>query len=148
MTSVKLDHLRHRGEQRPRSRGSVQIDGLDVPHVRQASLAAAIGFVTQESYLFHDSILANIRYGRPAASAGQAVAPLAHDRAVPVGELHDPVVDVCRAGGLFDFGHGCTRSSSKAASSNGSAPAVTSWPTAPSGTGNHSPRLRGPSWSC
>jgi ATP-binding cassette, subfamily B, bacterial len=48
--------------------GSVQIDGLDVRHVRQASLAAAIGFVTQESYLFHDSILANIRYGRPAAS--------------------------------------------------------------------------------
>ncbi len=47
--------------------GSVQIDGLDVRHVRQASLAAAIGFVTQESYLFHDSILANIRYGRPAA---------------------------------------------------------------------------------
>src|SRR5690348_14041561 len=47
--------------------GSVQIDGLDVRHVRQASLAATIGSVTQESYLFHDSILANIRYGRPAA---------------------------------------------------------------------------------
>ena len=45
--------------------GSVQIDGVDVRHVRQASLAATIGFVTQESYLFHDSILANIRYGRP-----------------------------------------------------------------------------------
>ena len=29
-------------------------------HLRQASLAAAIGFVTQESYLFHDSILANV----------------------------------------------------------------------------------------
>src|SRR5262249_35465572 len=36
--------------------GSVQIDGAGVRDVRQASLAAAIGFVTQESYLFHDSI--------------------------------------------------------------------------------------------
>ncbi len=64
--------------------GSVQIDGLDVRHVRQASLAAAIGFVTQESYLFHDSILANIRYGRPAASMAEieeaACAVYIHDR--------------------------------------------------------------------
>ena len=64
--------------------GSVQIDGLDVRHVRQASLAAAIGFVTQESYLFHDSILANIRYGRPAASMAEieeaARAAYIHDR--------------------------------------------------------------------
>ena len=44
--------------------GAVEVDGLDVRHVRQASLAAAIGFVTQESYLFHDTVLANIRYGR------------------------------------------------------------------------------------
>jgi uncharacterized Fe-S cluster protein YjdI len=34
----------------------------------------------------------------------------------------------------------CTRSSSRAARSNGSAPAATSWPTAPSGTKKHSPR--------
>src|ERR1700691_4852593 len=40
--------------------GSVQIDGADVRHVRQASLAAAIGIVTQESYLFHYTILAHI----------------------------------------------------------------------------------------
>lgn len=33
---------------------------------------AAIVFVTQESYLFHDSILANIRYGRPTASLAEA----------------------------------------------------------------------------
>src|SRR6266536_1160274 len=64
--------------------GSVQIDGVDVRHVRQASLAAAIGFVTQESYLFHDSILANIRYGRPAGSMAEigeaARAAYIHDR--------------------------------------------------------------------
>ena len=45
--------------------GSIEIDGIDVRQVRQASLAAAIGFVTQESYLFHDTILANLRV-RPA----------------------------------------------------------------------------------
>jgi ATP-binding cassette, subfamily B, bacterial len=48
--------------------GAVEIDGIDVRQVRAASLAATIGFVTQESYLFHDTILANIRYGRPDAS--------------------------------------------------------------------------------
>ncbi len=48
--------------------GSVQIDGIDVRHVRQASLAAAIGFVTQESYLFHDTILPNLQYGLHSAT--------------------------------------------------------------------------------
>src|SRR5260370_3861202 len=48
--------------------GSVQIDGVDVRHVRQASLAAAIGFVTRESYIFHCSILTNSRYGSPRAA--------------------------------------------------------------------------------
>ena len=51
--------------------GAVEVDGVDVRHARQASLAAAIGFVTQESYLFHDTILANIRYGRPALRSGK-----------------------------------------------------------------------------
>ena len=76
--------------------GSVQIDGVDVRHVRQASLAATIGFVTQESYLFHDSILANIRYGRPAASmaeieeAGRAA--YIHDRIMEFPEGYDTIV--------------------------------------------------------
>src|SRR5262249_39090674 len=64
--------------------GAVQIDGIDVRQARQASLAASIGFVTQESYLFHDSILANIRYGRADASMAEveeaARAAFIHDR--------------------------------------------------------------------
>src|SRR5579863_1623711 len=64
--------------------GSVQIDGIDVRHVHQASLAAAIGFVTQESYLFHDTILANLQYGRPSATLEEiedaARAAYIHDR--------------------------------------------------------------------
>jgi ATP-binding cassette, subfamily B, bacterial len=76
--------------------GSVQIDGADVRHVRQASLAAAIGFVTQESYLFHDSILANIRYGRPAASMAEveeaARAAYIHDRVMEFPDGYDTIV--------------------------------------------------------
>jgi ATP-binding cassette subfamily B protein len=64
--------------------GSVQLDGMDVRHLREASLAATIGFVTQESYLFHDTILANIRYGRPSATLAEveeaARAAYIHDR--------------------------------------------------------------------
>jgi ATP-binding cassette, subfamily B, bacterial len=76
--------------------GSVQIDGADVRHVRQASLAAAIGFVTQESYLFHDSILANIRYGRPTASMAEveeaARAAYIHDRIMEFPDGYDTIV--------------------------------------------------------
>ena len=76
--------------------GSVQIDGVNVRHVRQASLAAAIGFVTQESYLFHDSILANIRYGRPAASMAEveeaARAAYIHDRVMEFPDGYDTIV--------------------------------------------------------
>jgi ATP-binding cassette, subfamily B, bacterial len=76
--------------------GSVQIDGVDVRHVRQASLAAAIGFVTQESYLFHDSILANIRYGRPTAPMAEveeaARAAYIHDRIMEFPDGYDTIV--------------------------------------------------------
>jgi len=76
--------------------GSVQIDGIDVRHARQASLAAAIGFVTQESYLFHDSILANIGYGRPGASQADveeaARAAYIHDRIMEFPDGYDTIV--------------------------------------------------------
>jgi ATP-binding cassette subfamily B protein len=76
--------------------GSVDIDGLDVRGVRAASLAAAIGFVTQESYLFHDTILANIAYGRPSASLGEiesaARAAFIHDRIMEFPDGYDTVV--------------------------------------------------------
>src|SRR5689334_18246776 len=76
--------------------GSVQIDGADVRQVRQASLAATIGFVTQESYLFHDTILTNIRYGRPAASMAEvdaaARAAYIHDRIMEFPDGYDTIV--------------------------------------------------------
>jgi ATP-binding cassette, subfamily B, bacterial len=47
--------------------GAVRVDGLDVRDVRLESLAAAIGVVAQDPHLFHDSVLANLRYARPDA---------------------------------------------------------------------------------
>jgi ATP-binding cassette subfamily B protein len=76
--------------------GSVEIDGIDVRRVRAASLAAVIGFVTQESYLFHDTILANIRYGRPSASLEEvesaARAAFIHERIMEFPDGYDTVV--------------------------------------------------------
>ena len=51
------------------TRGSVRIDGHDVRDLDLATLAGAIGVVTQESYLFHDTIAANLRYARPNATS-------------------------------------------------------------------------------
>ena len=48
--------------------GSILLDERDLREVTQESLAAQIGMVTQESYLFHDTIRANLLYARPDAS--------------------------------------------------------------------------------
>jgi subfamily B ATP-binding cassette protein MsbA len=44
--------------------GSVRIDGQDLRTVTQKSLREQIGLVTQETFLFHDTILNNIQFGR------------------------------------------------------------------------------------
>jgi ATP-binding cassette subfamily B protein len=48
--------------------GAVRVDGVDVRDVTLASLHAAIGVVTQDAHMFHDTIRANLRYARPEAS--------------------------------------------------------------------------------
>jgi ATP-binding cassette subfamily B protein len=48
--------------------GRVTIDGQDIRDVTQTSLRAALGVVPQDTVLFNDTILYNIRYGRPEAS--------------------------------------------------------------------------------
>ncbi|MFP5331483.1 MAG: ABC transporter ATP-binding protein, partial [Acidimicrobiia bacterium] len=53
------------------TRGSVLVDGHDVRQVSLGSLAESIGVVTQETYLFHDTIGANLRYARPDATQSQ-----------------------------------------------------------------------------
>ncbi len=49
--------------------GRITVDGHDVRDVTQASLRAQIAVVTQETFLFSDSIHYNIAYGRPGATA-------------------------------------------------------------------------------
>jgi ATP-binding cassette subfamily B multidrug efflux pump len=60
--------------------GQVTIDGVDVRDVTLASLRKQIGVVLQDSFLFSDSVMANIRFGRPDASDEEviAAAKLAH----------------------------------------------------------------------
>ncbi len=48
--------------------GSIRIDGQDVRDVTQESLREAIGMVPQDTVLFNDTIMYNIRYGRTSAS--------------------------------------------------------------------------------
>ena len=50
------------------TRGSVRIDGYDVKDLSLDTLATSVGVVTQESYLFHDTIATNLRYARGDAS--------------------------------------------------------------------------------
>ena len=49
--------------------GQVLIDGVDIRELRTADLRSQIGLVTQETFLFNDTIYENIRYGNPAATS-------------------------------------------------------------------------------
>ena len=71
--------------------GSVRVGGEDVRHLTLESLAGAVGYVTQDAHMFHDTIRANLLYARPdadeaaiweALSAAQ-IAPLV--RSLPEG---------------------------------------------------------------
>ena len=54
--------------------GSLTVGGVDVRDVRLADLRAVIGMVFEDSFLFSDTIAANIAYGRPDAGRDQIVA--------------------------------------------------------------------------
>jgi ATP-binding cassette subfamily B protein len=49
-------------------RGSVNVDGVDIRDITLQSLAATVGLVSQETYLFHASIRENLRFSCPQAS--------------------------------------------------------------------------------
>ncbi len=76
--------------------GSVSIDGRDVKEIRQVDLAAVIGFVTQDSYLFHDTMEKNLLYARPEASRDEMIeaakAAFIHDRIMEMPEGYDTLV--------------------------------------------------------
>jgi ATP-binding cassette, subfamily B, heavy metal transporter len=54
--------------------GRILVDGQDIRAVTQSSLRAAIGMVPQDTVLFNDSIVYNIRYGRDGADAAEVEA--------------------------------------------------------------------------
>jgi ATP-binding cassette subfamily B protein len=51
--------------------GAVRVDGHDVRDLTQESLRAAIGVVSQDPHLFHDTIGENLRYARPGATLAE-----------------------------------------------------------------------------
>ena len=76
--------------------GAVKIDGMDVRDIKLDSLAGMIGYVTQESYLFHASLRSNLLYARPDATQAEieaaARAAYIHDWIETLPDGYDTVV--------------------------------------------------------
>jgi ATP-binding cassette subfamily B protein len=66
--------------------GAVRIDGRDVRDVTLQSIADAIGVVSQDPHLFHDSIGANLRYARPDATGAEVL------EACRAARIHDVIM--------------------------------------------------------
>ena len=66
--------------------GCIRVDGRDIRTVTQASLRRQIGIVQQEVFLFADSVLENIRYGRPDATDQEVV------EAAKRAEIHEDII--------------------------------------------------------
>ena len=70
--------------------GAVLIDGHDVRSLTQASLRAAVGVVSQDPHLFHDTVGNNLRYARPDATDAELEAAC---RAAQVHHVIDSLPD-------------------------------------------------------
>ena len=68
--------------------GRVTIDGVDVREATTDSLEQSVGVVTQETFLFHDTIAANLRYARPGATDGEL------EEAARAANIHDFVASL------------------------------------------------------
>ena len=58
--------------------GSLKLNGIDVRHATMQSIRDVVGVVTQDPYLFHDTLRANLVYARPEATEQEVRAALAH----------------------------------------------------------------------
>ena len=76
--------------------GAVTIDGVDVRDIRLKSLARLIGYVSQESYLFHATLRENLMYGDPDATEEQMIeaakAAFIHDRIMEFTDGYETIV--------------------------------------------------------
>src|SRR5579875_1575518 len=68
--------------------GSVSIDGIDIREVSLQSLAATVGVVSQETYLFHASVRENLRFARPQASDAEI------EEAARTARIHDLIASL------------------------------------------------------
>jgi ATP-binding cassette subfamily B protein len=66
-------------------RGGVTIDGVDVRAASFASLAATVGVVSQETYLFHATVRENLRFAKPEATDEEV------ERAARVAAIHEMI---------------------------------------------------------
>ena len=66
--------------------GTVRIDGQDIRKVTRASLMRHLAIVTQEPFLFNDTVLENVRYGRPEATEEEVI------EACRAADIHDVIV--------------------------------------------------------
>jgi ATP-binding cassette subfamily B protein len=65
--------------------GAVSIDGVDVRELTLTTVSGAVGLVAQDTYLFHDTVLANLRFARPEATDDEVLA------AARAARIHDLV---------------------------------------------------------
>jgi ABC-type multidrug transport system fused ATPase/permease subunit len=70
--------------------GAVELSGIDVRDLTSASVRGAVGVVTQDGHLFHDTIRANLRYAAPEASDVEIADALRRAR---LGDLLDALPD-------------------------------------------------------
>jgi ATP-binding cassette subfamily B protein len=68
------------------SAGRVCVDGVDVRELTLAAVSDAVGLVAQDTYLFHDTVLANLRFAAPDATLVEAEA------AAQAARIHDVIV--------------------------------------------------------
>ncbi len=76
--------------------GAIRVDGHDIRDVTLASLRENVGIVTQETYLFHDTIKANLLYARQDATQPEVIAAARaaniHDFVASLPDGYDTVV--------------------------------------------------------
>ena len=68
--------------------GSVTIDGVDVRDMSFDALSAAVGVVSQETYLFHASVADNLRFAKPDATDSELV------EAAKIAQIHDHLISL------------------------------------------------------
>ncbi len=78
------------------AQGAIRIDGQDLRQATSESITAAIGMVTQETFLFHDTLRSNLLYAKPDATDAELTAACRaaniHNLIISLPEGYDTVV--------------------------------------------------------